>query len=274
MKKIINKLITFFASKKTKAITTHGKSHGWFGNYSKWEDAKKKCTGYDDFEILEKVKSSVLKVKNGEAVYERDSVIFDEIQYSQPLLDIFKEIVEKNDNSLNIVDFGGSLGSSYFQNRSFLSSLNNLNWNVVEQPHFVECGKKHIEDNHLKFYYTIEEALKENINHVLFLSSVIPYFEDPFELIKKMLTYKFEYIIIDRTAFIESDKDRITVQIVPEFIYKASYPAWFFNEQKFVSAFLSDYELVKEFDSKFDPREKLDDGVWSYRKGFVFKRKP
>ena len=75
---------------------------GWFGNYDKWED-------------VEKVKASILKVKNGEAVYERDSVLFDEIHYSQPLLSAFdKSII---DNRLHIVDFGGSLVSSYFKNR-------------------------------------------------------------------------------------------------------------------------------------------------------------
>ena len=35
------------------------------------------CNGYDSMmDILEKVLSATLKVKNGESVYERDSVIF------------------------------------------------------------------------------------------------------------------------------------------------------------------------------------------------------
>jgi len=272
LKSLIKKVIKAPFNKKTVHTPVVQKEHGWFGNYSNWSDAKIKCTGYDDSDILEKVKNSVLKVKNGEAIYERDSVLFDEIQYSQPLLDAFKTIAKENNNELNIIDFGGSLGSSYFQNRSFLTDLKTFNWNIVEQPHFVDCGKQFIEGDQLKFYYNIEEALKENKPHILFLSSVIPYFEYPYELIEKCINYGFDYIIIDRTAFIESEKERITVQIVPEFIYKASYPAWFLNEQKFVNAFSSKYNLIGEFDSKFDPREQLEDGVWSYRKGFVFKK--
>ncbi len=69
----------------------------------------------------------------------------------------------------------------------------------------------------------------------------------------------------------EGDKERITVQIVPEFIYKASYPAWFLNEQKFVDAFKMKYRLISDFDSNFDPREQLG-GLWIYRKGFFFKK--
>jgi len=60
--------------------------YGWEGNYSTWQEAQKDSIGYDSDKIIEAVKTSVLKVKNGEAVYERDSVIFDEIHYSWPLL--------------------------------------------------------------------------------------------------------------------------------------------------------------------------------------------
>jgi len=215
----------------------------------------------------------VLKVKNGEAVYERDSFLFDEVEYSQPLLDAFHKVVNENNGELDLIDFGGSLGSSYFQNKSLIKDLRKLNWSIVEQAHFVDCGREFIQGEELRFYYTIEEAMKEHRPKVLFLSSVIQYFEKPYELIEKCKGYQFDYIIIDRTAFIESMEDRITVQIVPDFIYKASYPSWFFNEKKFVAAFGTHYELINDFDSKFDPREQLEGGVWSYRKGFVFRKK-
>ncbi len=273
MKQFIKKMIPSTLKKKIKKMLVSAPKYGWFGNYKSWAEAEKLCTGYNAENILETVKNAVLKVKNGDAVYERDSVLFDKIQYSQPLIDAFKKIAQENDQLLHITDFGGSLGSSFFQNRSFLGDLRELKWSVVEQKHFVDSGKKFIEDVQLKFYYTIDEVLTVQKSQILFLSSVIQYFEKPYELIEKCLSYNFDYIIIDRTAFLESDKERITVQIVPESIYKASYPAWFFNKKKFVNAFLEKYELVREFDSKFDPREQLEDNIWSFRMGFVFKKK-
>jgi len=48
--------------------------YGFFGNFSTWEDAVNASTGYDSDEIIKKIKESLLKVKSGEAVYERDSV--------------------------------------------------------------------------------------------------------------------------------------------------------------------------------------------------------
>jgi putative methyltransferase (TIGR04325 family) len=45
---------------------------GWFGNYSSWASVSAVAGGYDSDIILNITKEAVLKVKNGEAVYERD----------------------------------------------------------------------------------------------------------------------------------------------------------------------------------------------------------
>jgi putative methyltransferase (TIGR04325 family) len=262
-----------FLLKNFYSLLGKSKSSGWFGNYLNWEEAKILCTGYDDILILEKVKSSVLKVKNGEAVYERDSVLFDKIEYSKPVYNVFDEILSINSGHLNVIDFGGSLGSSYFQYKSLLKNLQLLNWQVVEQKHFVEAGNSYIADKNLKFYNSIDEALVHSKNPVLFLSGVLQYLEKPYDFIDKIINYNFEYIILDRTAFIEGSNDRITIQIVPETIYKASYPAWFFNEQNLLSCFLKKYNLKSQFSSEISDSIKLKDGEIVNWKGFIFKRK-
>jgi putative methyltransferase (TIGR04325 family) len=105
---------------------------------------------------------------------------------------------------------------------------------------------------------------KSDIQVVLF-SSVLQYLEDPYGMLEKILSKKPEYIIVDRTPFIDSD-DRLTVQKVNPKIYKGSYPCWFFNEEKFVSYFRSNYIRVLEFDA-------LDRAnIRSRFKGFLFRR--
>lgn len=265
MKLELDKILKYIIAKTQKS--------GWFGNYLNWQDAQKKCTGYDDDLILEKVKTSVLKVKNGEAIYERDSVLFDKIEYSKEVLDVLNIIIKENDGELTIIDFGGSLGSSYFQYKNLLSNLKKIIWKVVEQSHFVECGDKYIKDENLSFCYSINESLAEKNSNVLFLSGVIQYLEKPYEFINQILHYNFEYIIFDRTAFIANKTDRITIQYVPKNIYKASYPAWFLNEQHFLSVFSEDYNLINEFISEITLPIKLTDGSHVYWKGIIFKRK-
>ena len=240
--------------------------YGFFGNFPTWKDAVNASTGYNSDEIIRKVKESLLKVKSGEAVYERDSVLFDKIHYSWLLLAGLLWIASQRGNRLNLIDLGGSLGSSYFQNRKFLIHLKELRWNIVEQKKMVECGKKYFENKHLKFYFDLNNCIKEQNPDAIMLSSTLQYIEKPYSLIRKIMDNRFDFIIIDRTPFIEGDKDRLTVQKVSPRIYKASYPAWFFSETKFLKYFEGKYELVEEFNA-FDKAN-----IPSRYKGFIFRR--
>ena len=247
--------------------------YGWFGDYSSWEDAQKDSVGYDSELILGKVKNSLLKVKNGEAVYERDSVLFDKVDYSWPLLASLLWIAAQKENCLNIIDFGGSLGSTYFQNRKFLSALRKLRWNIVEQDNFVNCGKKYFEDDVLKFYYDIGSCMKETTPSAILFSSSIQYTEKPYDLLANILENKFEYIIFDLTGFISNNsRDRITIQKVPPSIYEATYPCWFFNKERFLSIFKNDYSLVEEFEGYLGQDIKIDNRIDAKYLGFIFKK--
>ena len=133
----------------------------WEGDFATWKEVSQQSAGYEAANILERVKYATLKVKTGEAVYERDSVLFDKIEYSWGLLAGLQKAAIENNLQLSVLDFGGSLGSSYFQNKSFLTSLSKIEWSVVEQQHFVECGNNCIADEQLKFYSSIEDCLKD-----------------------------------------------------------------------------------------------------------------
>lgn len=241
------------------------------GNYRNWKDAVAASVGYDANLILDKVRDALLKVKNGEAVYERDSVLFDRVQYSWPLLAALLWIASRNDNRLHLIDFGGSLGSSYFQNRRFLSHFKELSWNIVEQPKFVECGKLHFDDGILAFHATIEECCAVRPCDTFLLSSVLPYIERPHELLDSIIAAGFEYVIIDRTPLLLwGEEDRLTVQTVPEHIYRASYPAWIMNREDLLRHFAGRYEKVAEFDA-LAGAIRVGASV-AFDKGFIFKR--
>ncbi len=241
-------------------------NYGWFGDYDTWEEAKKASTGYDSKVILEKVRNSLLKVKNGEAVYERDSVNFDEIQYSWLLLAGLMYAAAKSQGALHVIDFGGSLGSTYFQNKKFLDGLKEVSWSIIEQKQFVEIGKKEFEDERLKFYDDIKSCFTLNYTTILVLSGVLQYIEKPYVLLEELLKFDFEFIVIDRTPF--ARQERLTVQKVPPSIYEASYPCWFFEEEQFLKLFEKyDYKVIECFDA-------LDGKTNHYIfKGFLLEKK-
>jgi putative methyltransferase (TIGR04325 family) len=265
MRNVLSRIYRKFFSAETPKI------HGWFGNYSSWDLARAAAKGYDSKEILEKVKTALLKVKNGEAAYERDSVAFAELEMDDQVLKGLQLASEKQ-KELRIVDFGGSLGSTYFQYRNLMNEIKIKSWAVIEQNHFVEVGKENFETNGLKFHYRIADAIEQGKSQTLLLFSVLPYLENPYFQIPELMNHGFEYILIDRTPIIEA-ADRITVQVVPEFIYKASYPAWFFNEKKMLAAFESKYELIQSYNSKFASPYMLEDGIQAVWKGYILKRK-
>lgn len=223
----------------------------WSGDYDSWAKAKKVSTGYDNPIILEKVLDASLKVKRGEAVFERDSVLFEKIQYSWPLLAGLLRVACANSNRLRVLDFGGSLGSTYYQNKGFLSGLAELRWCVVEQKNFVDYGKQYFENEELRFYYDLLSCMADEVIDVVILSSVLPYLEKPYHALNMIMNYEIGNIIVDRTPFLLSgNKDRLTVQKNPSSIYEVSYPAWFFSKKNFLG-FMGDrgYAQVAEFES-------------------------
>jgi len=276
MKKFIKGLTPPFILQLSQAMFRFGKGTGpynmWTGNYTSWKEAARNSESYDLPVILEKVKKATLAVKNGEAAYERDSVLFSKAAYNWPLVSILLKIAQENHNAINLIDFGGSLGSSYFQNRNFLNKLSRFNWMVVEQDHFVSVGNEHIEDAVLRFSSDLQKAKDRSGANTLLLSSVLQYLEKPYEFLDGLESDPFEYLVVDRTIFVDLPEDRITVQSVPEEIYKASYPCWMLSRSKFLEYMDKQYNLHIDFDPY--PGLTIDLGdARGFCEGFFFQRK-
>lgn len=255
-------LLTHYQNKKRR--------YGFFGNYASWDGAKKLTSGYDSDAIIEKVKNAALQVKSGEAVYERDSVVFNSIDHSWPLLASLLWIAGQNDNRLNLVDFGGALGTSYYQNVNFLKHLSRVSWNIVEQKKFVDYGKKLFADGNLHFYDSLDVCLQTEHSKTILLSSVLQYLESPYDLLRHVK--HFDYIIVDRMPLFDGP-DRIVVQKVPPKIYDASYPCWILNRKKLVDFITNElgFELVADFDAYAGTIIHLGNAQ-GYFKGFLFKK--
>jgi putative methyltransferase (TIGR04325 family) len=219
------------------------------GRYDDWASASKSATGYDADHILEKVKDATLEVKADRAAFERDSVLFKEVQHSFPVLAGLLRASVENEARLMVLDFGGSLGTSYFQCRKFLSVLRSLSWNVVEQPHFVKCGREFIESEQLKFHYHIKDALNEGQPNVILLASVLQYLPDPYGILSELMKSQASYLIIDRTPFSDALSDAITLQCIPNTIYPAKLPCRIFSKQAVTTFLSSHYEIIAEFEN-------------------------
>ncbi|TNE78342.1 MAG: methyltransferase, TIGR04325 family [Bacteroidetes bacterium] len=215
--------------------------YGYFGDYPSWEAATADSKGYDQDGITQKVVEASRAVRDGKANYERDGQTYrDDFQWD--LLPWLNELAQKKSN-LQVLDFGGALGSHYYPVKKLFPNLN-LNWVIVEQESFSDLGKAEFETDKLHFASNLKEAWVYGPYDVIILGCVLPYLDKPYEVLKELKAFNPEAILIDKHPVIKGDKDRLTVQHISPDIYEASYPAWFFSERKF-KTFMSDYKLEK-----------------------------
>ena len=171
----------------------------------------------------------MLKVQRGEAVYERDSVLFDHVEHSFPLLTgllsrrwqtpatqrgRYRRITRQH--VLSVPECAPAPAS--------------VRWCVVEQPLFASCGRENFQSDELRFFENLENCLATERPDIAILSSVLPYVERPHALLETVAR-SVPRVIIDRTPLWSDLPDRLTVESVPDSIYgfATSYPAWILN---------------------------------------------
>lgn len=241
------------------------------GGYKTWDAAQNHAEGYGAEQILEKVRLATHKVIRGEAACERDSVLFDTVPYPFPLIAILLRATSENQGHLNVLDFGGALGSSYYQCKRFLAGVSHLRWCVVEQPHYVKCGQHEFENDTLRFYESVEACTEAASPQVILASGVLQYMPDPAQILGLLVRTGANYIVIDRTPISLSGKQVISVQSVPSALSRSSYPLWLFNEEQLKAPLQVDYEEIAHFDA-------VDGTLGAGRlkaefKGFMFQKK-
>jgi putative methyltransferase (TIGR04325 family) len=222
------------------------------GDYVSWPAAAAHAGGYDATDILGRVVAATRRVVADPSLYERDSVVFDQVQYSWPLLAALLQVALET-GRLRVVDFGGALGSTWRQNGRFLRRLKlPMTWTVVEQPRFVIAGNAEFTDDVLHFSDTMAAAGATGVDVVLLASSLC-YVPDPEAVIMEAAAIGARYLILDRMPTTDSGRDRIAVQNVSEPIYPASYPVWIFDQSRLLSHWLAGWRLIERWESELQP---------------------
>ncbi|MBL9188267.1 MAG: methyltransferase, TIGR04325 family [Opitutaceae bacterium] len=237
------------------------------GDFASWADAQRASRGYGDPAIAEKTIAAARAVRDGRAAWERDTVLFTEPAANAPLLRALRHAAAANGGRLRVADFGGALGSTWWQHRPWLADLAEVRWSVIEQPALVVAGQREFATGPLRFFASLDECWATERPDVLLLSSVLPYLENPHALLASALDRPFRHVIIDRTGFITRGRDRLTVQQVPPAIYEASYPCWFFDRTSLIVGFAPRWRIVDEWTA--EDESDID----ATHRGFLLERK-
>ena len=262
VKKFIKLIIPSFLTKNINKL--FNRKIKFEGSYKNWRAAYNKSLGYDSSVIFNNVRKSFLKVIRKEAKYERDSVLFYSEEINYPLIKILKKNQDKKKFCLKVLDFGGSFGSTYFQNYTILGDENKFHWSIIEQKKIVNFARRFELPSNLFFFSSIKSYIKKHNPDVVLFSSVLQYLEFPYRIINFFIKKKIKNIIILKTPF-SKKKELIKIQIVPKHIYDASYPIRIFNE-KFFS------KLFKDNNYKIIPSLFINEQIDNiFFKNFIFK---
>ncbi len=220
---------------------------GYSGRFDNWFQAKGTMPGYQDPRIAATVAAAAQKVLSGSAVYERDSVTFNQREFSFPLAAALLWIASHTPGRLRVLDFGGGLGTSYFQNLPFMNWVPDLEWSIVEQPSFVAQARTGFDGQRLKFFSELNAGLQASKPQFALLSSSLQYVEKPYEVLREIVEAKIEVVMVDRTLFSSEATDYATLQYVSEDIFPAVIPTWVFSQQRFIEYMQKNYRLLAEF---------------------------
>ncbi len=240
------------ALQKLRRRSDAAQSLSWQGDYPDWQSAVAASEGYDREAIFLKVRDAARAVRDGKALWERDSVLFYHEEYNLPLVAALMSVAAANKGRLRVLDFGGAFGSTYMQHRPLLQKLDALSWNIVEQPHFVACGQEEFSTEELRFWPTMQACAEAGPVDAVLFSSVLQYMEDPYASLEQAVAFNPQAIILDRTPFAESG-ERITVQIVPPEIYAASYPCRWLDRSRVDRILEKRYHCLPNHSTHIDP---------------------
>jgi putative methyltransferase (TIGR04325 family) len=227
----------------------------------------RQSTGYDQQLILDRVTEATNTVLRGEAAFERDSITFANPEFRWPVIAGLLSVAAR-ESELRVLDFGGSLGSTFWQHRPLLDGVE-VRWAVVEQENFVNEGRK-LDQQDVSFFESIDAAVREISPNVILISSVLQYMPDPGKILQELLSAQANTLIIDRTPMSDSVANIACIQVVPPSIYPASYPAWILSRD-WLKRELTGWQLVTEFGG-IEPAGVTTSGVSFSWDGLIARR--
>lgn len=240
-------------------------------SFGRWETAQVASLGYGDPSILARVLASTKAVLRNEAAFERDGVKFAIHEYSWPVASSLCLAAAIRKGKLDILDFGGSLGSTFFQYKPIHDTFQAVDWRIVEQPIWAATGSAEIQAKGLSFHESLEGALVAFKPAIAFMGSSLQYLKEPLDALTKIALQTASILVIDRIP-LSYGEARIALQIVPKSIYAGSYPMHIFFLDDLLATLGTDWELFADYASVGGKQKTTSNFLFEWR-GLVFRRK-
>lgn len=103
----------------------------------------------------------------------------------------------KRSERLSVLDFAGGAGEVYQAVKKGLIDKNAVEWHVVDNKELASIGKRYIDDgDRLYFHENLPDKTHEY--DLVHISTSLQYIEEPYEILKKLLNYKPQFLLLAR----------------------------------------------------------------------------
>ena len=228
-------------------------------------------SGYNAEQILDRALSAAIEVRDGRGSHERDGVVFYTRETNWPLMGAIGLAAATRNRRITVLDFGGSLGTAFFQHKNLLDRFSGIDWRVVEQNNFVEAGRREMKVKGLSFFGSVEEATKGARPLVTYAGSSIQYVEEPMKTLREISLVTSQFLILDRIP-VSPDKSRLLRQVVEKHPYDASYPMHVLSQVE-IEQSISEHWLLLASHECVGGRSRTSEGFPFEWRGLVFMRK-
>lgn len=216
--------------------------------YPSWDEALANSTDWHHPSIALRALASARLVRDGKCTVEQDGRTAVDVSYSGALLAALLLGAVRHD-SFQVIDFGGGLGSNFFQHRQLLPHLaaRLKHWHIVERPIIVRHGHAEFALPGLSFH---EQVPHLDGPTVTMFTGSFQYLREPFAVLDQI---KSDILAIDRVVMVDPTldlgRDEIHVQTPsPTLYYGANFPVWRFSYRPLIERMAQrGFKLVEDF---------------------------
>ena len=169
--------------------------HGVVKFYPSFESAAKQTTTYFDPDIVEVVVEKTKRLKTA-------LPDFLDRQQTQNHFVFSRLAQQTSTNKINIMDWGGAAGASYFLLKAQFGNQIRQ-WQVVEtRP--MAAGATSLADDKLSFTSSLDEVSFDKTNSFLWAQGILNFIDDPLDQLRGVLKKEYKGVYISRTSFTEN----------------------------------------------------------------------
>ena len=188
------------------------RNKGIVGDYPDWETALR-ATGLYKPDMTALI-DTVRRYRGGEGSFLNQ---YDPTArgVSYPLLAGLLTASVRSGGTLGVLDFGGSLGQTWFGLEWTLRHLPSTVWCVVDQPECVAGARSVFQSDRLRFYTSADEAAAEHDLDTIVCSSTLQYLDEPYNVLRMLAGLGLPNLILDRTVISSTDTELFMRQHTP-----------------------------------------------------------